>query len=70
MEPVWHPTKTYTEGSRLEALIRQLKLASYEDLYRFSLEQPEVFFEETFRLLGIEWFAPYQKVLDASKGIE
>lgn len=70
MEPVWHPTKTYTEGSRLEALIRQLKLASYEDLYRFSLEQPEVFFEETFRLLGIEWFAPYQKVLDVSKGIE
>ncbi|MER3462274.1 MAG: AMP-dependent synthetase, partial [Armatimonadota bacterium] len=67
-QPVWYPTEAYTRGSHLEALMRRLGLGSYEELYRYSVEQPEVFFDATFRQMGLEWFRPYTRVLDTSQG--
>lgn len=61
--PLWSPTPDYTQGSHLQALIQRLGLPDYEALYRFSIEQPEPFFEATFAELGLEWMQPYRRVL-------
>lgn len=61
--PLWSPTPDYLEGSHLQALIEGLGLPDYDALYRFSLEQPEAFFEAAFNHLGFEWTQPYDRVL-------
>jgi acetyl-CoA synthetase len=67
-QPVWYPNEEYTRGSHLEALMRRLGLGSYEELYRYSIEQPEAFFAATFEQMGLEWFRPYTRVLDTAQG--
>ncbi|GIW34506.1 AMP-binding protein [Meiothermus sp.] len=67
-EPIWFPSDNYKHGSHVEAMLKHLKLASYEALYRFSIEQPEAFWEATLQLLGIKWLVPYREVLDVSQG--
>ncbi|GIW32061.1 MAG: AMP-dependent synthetase [Meiothermus sp.] len=67
-DPIWFPSDAYTRGSHIEALLQHLHLDSYEALYRYSIEQPEAFWEATLQLLGLEWFTPYRQVLDTSQG--
>ena len=67
-EPVWFPSEAYTRGSHLETLIQHLGLASYEELYQYSITHPQAFWDATLKLLGIEWFTPYSQTLDASGG--
>lgn len=67
-EPIWFPSEAYKRGSHIEALLKRLNLDSYEALYSFSIQKPEAFWEATLELLGIEWFSPYQQVLDVSEG--
>jgi len=66
--PIWFPSEAYTRGSHLEALMRHLGLKSYDELYQHSITHPEAFWDATLKLLGIEWFEPYSKTLDSSKG--
>ncbi len=67
-EPIWFPSEEYKQGSHIEALLEHLHLDSYEALYSFSIQKPEVFWEASLKLLGIEWFSPYRQVLDVSQG--
>ena len=68
MNAVWYPSPTYTKGSHLERLMQALGLEDYDALYRFSVESPEAFWSKTLELLGIEWFQPYERVMDLSDG--
>ncbi|GIW27309.1 MAG: AMP-binding protein [Meiothermus ruber] len=67
-EPIWFPSEAYKHGSHIEALLKHLNLDSYEALYSFSIQKPEAFWEATLELLGVEWFSPYERVLDVSQG--
>lgn len=67
-EPIWFPSNEYKHGSHIETMLRHLNLESYEALYEFSITQPEDFWEATIKLLGIEWFEPYSKVLEVPQG--
>ncbi len=74
--PVWFPSASYIAGSHLERLIGALGIAldpaepdrAYQELYRFSLDDPERFWRVTFELIGIQWQTPYRQVLDLSAG--
>ncbi|AEB12347.1 AMP-binding protein [Marinithermus hydrothermalis] len=68
MNAVWYPSPSYTQGSHLERLMQALGLEDYDALYRFSVESPEAFWSKTLELLGIEWFQPYERVVDLSNG--
>ncbi len=68
MKPVWHPTPDYTQGSHLESLIQALDVQDYDALYRLSIEDPERFWEKTLDLIGVEWFKPYDRFVDLSRG--
>lgn len=65
---VWEPTVAYTDGSHLQRLMRRLNLGTYDELYRFSVERTEEFWGATLEELGVEWFEPYHRFVDVTRG--
>ena len=70
MSVVWQPTQEWTERTNVWRFLRRLGLADREEFLRFSREEPERFWDEMAREANIEWFRPYERVLDASGGPE
>lgn len=68
-QTVWLPTAEYVERARISRFMRAFGLASLADLQRRSIEDPEWYWDAVARDLGIRWIRPYQRVLDASRGI-
>ncbi len=50
--------------------MQRLGFEDRETFLRFTRENPERFWDEMMRELGVEWFEPYGQVLDASRGPE
>ncbi|MGH2769672.1 MAG: AMP-binding protein [Actinomycetota bacterium] len=69
-EMIWRPTPDYVEGSNLRRLMDRHGIASYEEMLARSVEEIEWYWAEAALDLGIEWFRPYDRVLDTSRGIE
>jgi acetyl-CoA synthetase len=65
---VYHPTLETVERSHVTAFMRRHGIASYEELVSRSTGDLEWFWGEVEKELGFEWFSPYTKVLDESKG--
>jgi acetyl-CoA synthetase len=68
-EIVWRPSNEYVERANVTRLMRVHGIGTYEDLVRRSQDDVEWFWDAVVRDLGIEFFEPYQKVLDTSDGI-
>ncbi len=66
----WIPQPEQIRQTNLYRSIQKAGFGSYEDFYRFSIENKEKFWEFTLEQLGIQFHKPYQKILDLSKGIE
>ncbi|RLI82250.1 AMP-dependent synthetase [Archaeoglobales archaeon] len=69
LEIVWHPPKEVIERSNIKKFMDMHGIKSYEELLKRSTEDPEWFWDAIVKFLGIEFFEPYNKVLDMSKGI-
>jgi acetyl-CoA synthetase len=50
--------------------LRRLGFEDREGFLQFSREDPERFWDEMMREMDVEWFEPYQQVVDASRGPE
>lgn len=68
-EIAWTPSKQTLEQSVLGRFIAEQGLSGYSELYNRSIEDPEWFWDAALKQLGIEWYKPYEKVMDASEGI-
>ncbi|HJU29659.1 MAG TPA: acetyl-coenzyme A synthetase N-terminal domain-containing protein, partial [Candidatus Binataceae bacterium] len=76
--PIWNPSPDYVSGSHLERLMRAMGIdvdpsspdAAYQQLYRRSIEDNETFWRKTLEEIGVEWFTPFARVVDASVGIQ
>ena len=66
---VWEPTPEVIEASRLMRFLRRHGLPDYQALHRRSIEDMEWFWDAVSKDLALEWFRPYSRVLDVSKGI-
>jgi acetyl-CoA synthetase len=69
MSIVWRPTDEYVERANVTRFMRAHGIASYDELIRRSQEDIEWFWDAVVRDLGIEFYEPYERVLDTSKGI-
>jgi acetyl-CoA synthetase len=69
-EIVWRPTPEYTERSRLKHFMAQHDIATLDELLRRSTGDLDWFWNAVMRDLGIEFFHPYSKILDTSRGIQ
>lgn len=67
---IWEPSRAFIEKTNAYSFMQRLGIGSYGDFIRYSQEHLEKFWDEMARELGIEWFEPYQQVLDASRGVE
>jgi len=68
-EFAWRPTADYVNRSRLTAFIDRHGLRDYDDLLSRSTSDPEWFWRAVLDELGIEFYQPYTRVLDTSRGI-
>ena len=67
---IWEPSRELIESTNVYRFMQRLGIGTYQDFIRYSQEHLEQFWDEMVRELGIEWFEPYQQVLDASRGVE
>src|SRR5262245_42374714 len=67
-EIVWRPSREYIDGSLLVAFMKKHGLRDYAELMERSTTDLEWFWRTVLDDLGIEFYAPYTAVIDASGG--
>ena len=67
---LWQPTREFVESTNVWRFMRRLGFEDREAFLRFSRENPERFWDELLREMRVEWFEPYRRVMDASRGPE
>ncbi|MGH9169184.1 MAG: AMP-binding protein, partial [Acidimicrobiia bacterium] len=63
------PTDEYVERANVTRFMRTHGIGSYEDLVARSQDDVEWFWDAVVKDLGIEFFQPYDRVLDTSDGV-
>ena len=66
----WRPTPVYLERSRLRAFMERHDFATFEDLLNKAAQAPEWFWGAAVQDLGLEFYTPFEKVMDISRGWE
>jgi acetyl-CoA synthetase len=66
---VWRPSPEVVESSQLRRFMTANRLDDLTELHRRSIDEPEWFWNAVIADLGIEFFKPYNRVMDTSKGL-
>jgi len=69
-EIAWRPTPQHIEQSRLKQFMTRHGIATLDDLMRRSTSDLDWFWNAVLQDLGIEFYEPYPKILDTSRGIQ
>ncbi|MDP9341665.1 MAG: acetate--CoA ligase [Actinomycetota bacterium] len=69
MTIVWSPTEEYVERANVTRFMRANAIATYDQLVKRSQDDVEWFWDAVVKDLGIEFYQPYERVLDATDGI-
>ncbi len=64
----WTPTPDVIERAQLTRFMRQVNVSTFDELYKFSIENVEQFTAEVLNFLDIKFNPPYEKLLDTSDG--
>jgi acetyl-CoA synthetase len=67
---VWKPTEEYVKNANITRFMKDHNIKDYDELIKKSIEDLEWFWDAVIKDLNIEWYKPYEKVLDDSKGIQ
>src|ERR1039457_5073313 len=65
---IWEPSREFIESTNVYRFMRRLGIATYQDFIRYSQEHLEEFWDEMVREVAIEWFEPFERSLDRSRG--
>lgn len=65
---VWRPYGDYLEKSNIARFMRAHKIPDYETLIKRSTDDVVWFWDAALKDLGVEWYKPYEKVMDDSEG--
>ncbi len=66
---VWKPNQDYIENARLTEFMRSYHIADFKELMQRSTRDVAWFTDAVLKFVDIQFYEPYQKVLDLSKGI-
>jgi acetyl-CoA synthetase len=66
---VWRPSAEVIESSRLTRFMRPLGIDTYEELLARSVADPDWFWDAAVKDMGVDFYRPYDKVLDTSRGL-
>ena len=67
---IWEPSREWIESTNVWRFMQRLGFSDRERFLRWSRDNPEAFWDEIAREIGIEWFRPYHRILDDSRGPE
>src|SRR5947209_7678030 len=67
-EIAWRPTPAYIQRSRLRAFMQTQGIATFNELLNHAARSPEWFWAAAVRDLDIQFYTPYEKVMDTSRG--
>ena len=70
MSIVWKPTSHYVDNSNMKRFMKDHSIRTVDELIQRSIDDTEWFWDAAAKDLNIEWFKPYDKILDTSRGIE
>jgi len=65
---VWSPSEDYLRGANVSRFMLAHGIETYEELVRRSIEDVGWFWDAAAKDLGIEFFEPYERVVDLSRG--
>src|SRR5436309_15962440 len=65
---VWSPSEDYVERANVTRFMRAHGIESYGDLVRRSIGDIAWFWDAVVRDLDLEFFTPYEQVVDRSRG--
>ncbi len=68
-EVVWRPSEDYVKGSRLKRFMDRHGIANFPELIKRSTEELEWFWKSVLEDLEIEFYEPYERILETSRGI-
>src|SRR5687768_14728448 len=68
-EFAWRPSKSVIATSQLGRFMRQHGIEHLKDLHHRATTDPEWFWDAVLVDLGIEFYKPYDKVIDTSAGL-
>lgn len=63
-QEVYQPSEAVVEQANMTAYMRKKGFSNWDDLYRWSVENPQEFWTDMANRL--EWYSPWEKVLDDS----
>ncbi|WP_180540997.1 AMP-binding protein, partial [Nevskia soli] len=69
-EWIWQPTPEFARATNVWRYMQRLGFSDREEFLRYSVDNLTDFWGDLAVELSIEWFAPFTKVLDASRGVE
>ena len=70
MTYTWHPSQDYLDHSNVARLMRTLGVTTADELRARSVADIGAFWDTVVHDLGIEFRAPYSRVVDLTRGIE
>jgi acetyl-CoA synthetase len=70
MDWIWTPDQSWIESTNTYRFMQRLGISSREEFIAYSQEHLEEFWTQMIEETKIEWFAPYETVLDTSRGVE
>jgi acetyl-CoA synthetase len=65
---VWEPTPEYVDNANVTRFMARHGIGDFHELVRRSQNEPEWFWDEAVKDLDIEFYEPYDRVLDDSNG--
>ena len=68
-EIIWRPYGDYISKANIKRFMERHGIPDYETLIRRSTEEIEWFWDAALKDLGVEWYRPYEKVMDRSGGL-
>jgi acetyl-CoA synthetase len=66
----WYPNAEQVASANVTKLMARLGVADYEELYRFSIRQPDAYWAAILDACGIHWAKKYDRFVDWSRGRE
>ena len=69
-EFVWTPSEDVLEQANVVRLMRRHGISEYRELVQRSIDEPEWFFPAAIEDMGLEFFEPWEQVVDLTRGPE
>lgn len=66
----WTPSRSVIENSNIYKMMQEINIDSYQDFWRWSVENKELFWETTANKLGVVFDENYKEVLNLEGGVE